>query len=65
MDDFKKRSEDFQLELEKAQIKYGINLYAASVLLQNGEIVTLIKLRDTIPQSKTYDNNTKKGNPIN
>jgi len=57
--DVKKRSELFEQELEKLQEKYGMQLYAAQVLLQNGELVNLIKMREI----KKYDN-TKKGDII-
>jgi len=50
MQEFKQRSEAFQKEIETLQKKYNVQLYAADVLLQNGEIVTLIKLRDLLPQ---------------
>jgi hypothetical protein len=45
---FKERSEKFQNEMENLQKKYNVELYAAQVLLQNGELVTLIKFRDTL-----------------
>jgi hypothetical protein len=67
---FQERSNNFQLDIEKLQKKYDVALYAAQVVLQNGEIATLIKLRDLLPQetviepTKTYENKPKKGNPI-
>ena len=63
--DFSKRSEEFQRELESLQRQYGIMLYAAQVLLQNGELLTIIKMRDTVPQveTKMYDNKAKTGGP--
>ena len=68
--DFQERSNNFSIDLEKLQKKYDVQLYAAQVVLQNGEIATLIKLRDLLPQdtviepTKTYENRAKKGNPI-
>jgi hypothetical protein len=43
---FEKRSNDFQDDLEKLQKKHKLQLYPAQVVLQNGEIALLIKLRD-------------------
>ena len=62
MNDFEKRSEEFQKEIENLQRKYGVQVYAAQVLLQNGELATLIKMRDTMPQvaTKMYDENKPK-----
>ncbi|MDP3013603.1 MAG: hypothetical protein Q8M92_05125 [Candidatus Subteraquimicrobiales bacterium] len=64
---FQERSEEFQQKLENLQREYGVQLYATQVLLQNGEIAILIKLRDLLPQeqvvTKKYENFTKKGNP--
>lgn len=67
MNDFEKRSGEFQSEIEILQRKYGVQIYAAQVLLQNGELATLIKMRDTQPQvnEKVYDNKAKAGNIIN
>lgn len=68
MTNFEQRSEEFQKELVPLQKKCGLEIYAAQVVLQNGEIVTLIKLRDLLPVStvidtKKYDK-PKKGNPL-
>lgn len=67
---FEERNNKFRQEVEILQKKYNIQLYAADVLLQNGEITTLIKLRDLLPQdqvidSKLYADNSKKGDSIN
>ena len=55
---FQERSNNFSIDLEKLQKKYDVQLYAAQVVLQNGEIATLIKLRDLLPQEAVV--NTKK-----
>ena len=55
---FEERSNNFQIDIEKLQKKYDVQLYSAQVLLQNGELVNLIKLRDLLPQEKVI--NTKK-----
>lgn len=56
--EFGTRSVEFQKEMDILQKKYEVELYATQVVLQSGDIVTLIKIRDT----KTYDNSTKTGN---
>ena len=56
--DFQERSNNFSIDLEKLQKKYEVQLYPAQVVLQNGEIVNLIKLRDLLPNEKAV--NTKK-----
>lgn len=56
------RIEKFEQEIQQLQKKYGVQLYAADVLLQNGELTPLIKMRDLMPETKMYDNNTKEGN---
>ncbi|MDP1729480.1 MAG: hypothetical protein Q8L27_04725 [archaeon] len=68
---FKERSDKFQEGLEALQKEYSMQLYAAQVLLQNGEITTLIKFRSLLQEeavvdtNKMYDENKpKKGNPI-
>ena len=55
---FKERSNNFSIDLEKLQKKYDVQLYSAQVVLQNGEIANLIKLRDLLPNETVVD--TKK-----
>jgi len=69
---FEQRVVEFQGELETLQKKYSVQVYASQVLLQNGELVTIIKLRDLllilpneVVSEKKYDNKSKKGNIIN
>jgi len=69
---FEQRVAEFQGELETLQKKYSVQVYASQVLLQNGELVTIIKLRDLllilpneVVSEKKYDNKSKKGNIIN
>lgn len=68
---FQDRSNNFSIDVEKLQKKYGVQMYAAQAVLQNGEIVNLIKLRDLLPQdmvidtNKKYEDTAKKGHPIN
>ena len=67
---FEQRSTKFQEEIETLQKKYSMQIYAAQVLLQNGEIVTLVKLRDLLPQTeimdtKKHENKSKEGNITN
>lgn len=63
--EFQQRSEQFQQEIDQLQKKYSVQLYAAYVLLQNGEMMPLIKLKDLLPQDtivdleKKYENKPK------
>ena len=57
--DFKERSNNFTIDLEKLQKKYDVQLYSAQVVLQNGEIANLIKLRDLLPNEMVVDTKKK------
>jgi len=57
--EFQQRSEQFQNEIEQLQKKYGVQMYAAYALLQNGEMMPLIKLRDLLPQEAVVEPNKK------
>jgi len=46
---FQERSTEFQKEVAGLQKKYGLQMYAAIVLAQNGEITPSIKLLDVSP----------------
>jgi hypothetical protein len=52
--DFKQRSEGFNREVNELQKKWGLHLYAAQVMLNNGEIITAVRLSDNQPEVKTY-----------
>jgi hypothetical protein len=71
---FEERSTRFQNDIGTAQKKYQIEVYATQVLMKNGEITNLVKLRDVAPVpptggmvdvTKKYENKPKKGNPLN
>jgi len=57
---FEKRSEEFNKEVNKLEAKYGLQLYAAQVVLKSGELAVVVKLADSTP--KKYDNNAEAGN---
>ena len=66
--DFKQRSEEFNREINILEKKWGLHLYAAQVVLRNGEIITAVRLSDTEPlkeQVKKYEDLSKKGNSAN
>jgi len=56
---FQERSNNFQLDFEKLQKKYNVQIYPAQVVLQNGEIANLIKLRDLLPSETVVDTKKK------
>jgi len=49
---FQERSIEFQKELEPLQKKHGLQLYAAIVLAQNGEIGPTLKLANILPETE-------------
>jgi len=71
MQTFEQRSAEFQKEIGQLQTKYGVQLYAAYVVNQNGELGPAIKLINTLPETqameqKKYDaNKPKAGSPLN
>ena len=56
---FQERSNNFSIDLEKLQKKYNVQIYPAQVVLQNGEIANLIKLRDLLPSETVVDTKKK------
>ena len=56
---FQERSNNFQLDFEKLQKKYNVQIYPVQVVLQNGEIANLIKLRDLLPNETVVDTKKK------
>ena len=59
---FQERSIEFQKELEPLQKKHGLQLYAAIVLAQNGEIGPTLKLINTLPEVSVLGNEPAKKN---
>ena len=65
---FQERSIEFQKELEFLQKKYNVQIYAAIVFSQSGELGPQIKLVNTLPEAsvlgdeqKKYDDSEKRG----
>jgi len=55
---FEIRKEKFDTELGKLIKKYEVSLYAANIVLQNGEVIPMVKVSDM--QSKKNEDKTKK-----
>ena len=52
--------EQFEKELIELQNKYWVNLYAANVVLPNGEVMPMIKIyQEKAEENKDEDNNKK------
>lgn len=49
--DFNQRAQAFNEEILKLQHKHGVTLYAANVVLKNGEVAPLVRLADATDQS--------------
>lgn len=49
--DFNVRAQAFNEEILKLQHKHGVTLYAANVVLKNGEVAPLVRLADATDQS--------------
>lgn len=67
---FNQRVEAFNKEIFGLQKKHGVNLYAANVVLKNGEVAPLVRVADAhdkgendmlvIPEDKTNETKSKK-----
>lgn len=47
---FEERKRKFENDLGKIVAKYNIDLYAANVMLPNGEVMPMIKLADLLEE---------------
>lgn len=45
---FEDRVKEFDLEVIKLQDKYNIKLYAANIVLKNGEVAPMLRLFDNL-----------------
>jgi len=55
-DSFEDRKAQFIASLERMQESLGINIYAANVVLDGGEVHCVIKLQDTVVEKVADDN---------
>jgi hypothetical protein len=61
--EFKVSAEDrikiFSKKLDELQITYGVKLYAAQQVTEQGEIITIIKVMDVVPVEEHLQANKK------
>ena len=63
MEDFTKRSKEFNKGFLLLQQKYKVAIYAANVVLKNGEVAPLVRIADqnnTAPESEMILTDEKK-----
>ena len=56
-DDFQKKRAEFELELQALTKKYNFIIYAANTLMDNGEVVPMLKVVSNVEAPKEDDKN--------
>ncbi len=73
MENFDKRAGEFNRGILELQKKHGVSLYAANVVLKNGEVAPMVRLADVNknqemiinPSEKNNENKSKRRNSRN
>jgi len=59
MNNFKERKQEFEKRLEALMDKYGVRLYPVNSVMQNGEVVPVVKILDVKNKEVEDEDRTK------